>query len=479
MRTLLQRISDGKGLAWEIPIISDRGNRFLSRRKALINIWKIKLGGGIPLPQNYSKNIGHAFNFFQGRTRVMAFTKVRMILLGAVVLLPACSFDDDSFWPSLTGDDPAGPKPQVTAQNAPKQAPASAAPVTRRRAPMQTAAAAQPITASSAPRMAAAPQPQLGTGQFKPQPVSQAKATGTFVGKKVAELRSELQRLQGSVSKHNMGLQKLRSGMVQNSQRYHGTVAAINARLQVGTTRGNPILIQQFNNAQTDLNRISKDIAAMNKLATSISSDSTMSQFLSESTHAAFGVSGAVDEDHRQLAILEDEVNRTVVLIERLTKEVGDDIRRQSNYVATERSNINVLSTGIRNGEIFGASLANRAGVSGAALNGSPARAASTSGRRPLVVIRFDRSNVKYQQAVYNAVSQVLERRPNAVFDLVAVSPNRGGPAKTALNANKSRRHAEGVLRSLVEMGLPPNRVALSGKTSAGAKTNEVHIYMR
>jgi hypothetical protein len=465
MRTLLQRISDGKGLTWEFPINSDRVNRFLSRRKALINIWKIKLGGGIPLPQFYSKNIGHAFNFFQGRTRVMAFTKVRMILMGAVVLLPACSFDDDSLWPSLTGDDPAGPKPQVTAQNAPKQAPASAAP--------------QRVAAPSASRMAVAPQPQLGTGQFKPQPVSQAKATGTFVGKKVVELRSELQRLQGSVAKHNMGLQKSRSGMVQNSQRYHGTVAAINARLQVGTTRGNPILIQQFNNAQTDLTRISKDIASMNKLATSISSDSTMSQFLSESTHAAFGVSGAVDEDHRQLAILEDEVNRTVVLIERLTKEVGDDIRRQSNYVATERSNINMLSTGIRNGEIFGASLANRAGVSGAALNGSPARAASTNGRRPLVVIRFDRSNVKYQQAVYNALSQVLERRPNAVFDLVAVSPNRGGPAKTALNANKSRRHAEGVLRSLVEMGLPPARVALSGKTSAGAKTNEVHIYMR
>lgn len=409
----------------------------------------------------------------------MAFNKVRVILLGAVVLLPACSFDDDSFWPSLTGDDPSGPKPQVTSENAPAQSP-GLAPTTRRRAPVQSAQAVpQAATAPSSARLAAAPQPQLGTSQFQPKPVTKAQATGTFVGKKVVELRGELQRLQSSVSKHNIGLQKLRSGMVQNSQRYHGTIAAINARLQVGTTRGNPILIQQFNNAQGDLDRISKDITSMNKLATTISSDSTMSQFLSESTHAAFGVSGAVDEDHRQLAILEDEVNRTVVLIERLIKEVGDDIRRQSNYVSSERSNINVLSTGIRNGEIFGASLANRAGISGAALNGSPTRAASTSGRRPLVVIRFDRNDVKYQQAVYNAVSQVLERRPNAVFDLVAVSPNRGGPAKTALNANKSRRHAEGVLRSLVEMGLPPNRVALSGKTSGGAKTNEVHIYMR
>ncbi|MGY9014699.1 MAG: hypothetical protein ACKVG9_05310, partial [Rhodospirillales bacterium] len=62
------------------------------------------------MPHINRRNNGHAFNYIQGRTRAMAFNKVRVILLGAVVLLPACSFDDDSFWPSLTGDDPSGPK---------------------------------------------------------------------------------------------------------------------------------------------------------------------------------------------------------------------------------------------------------------------------------------------------------------------------------------------------------------------------------
>ncbi len=73
----------------------------------------------------------------------------------------------------------------------------------------------------------------------------------------------------------------------------------------------------------------------------------------------------------------------------------------------------------------------------------------------------------------------MLERRPDATFDLVAVAPTVGGPAREALNANKARRHAEGVLRSLVEMGLPPARVAVSARTMADAKTNEVHLYMR
>ena len=46
-------------------------------------------------------------------------------------------------------------------------------------------------------------------------------------------------------------------------------------------------------------------------------------------------------------------------------------------------------------------------------------------------------------------------------------------------NNRKARRHAENILRSLTEMGLPPSRVAVSAKTAAQANTNEVHLYLR
>ncbi|MBT4934250.1 MAG: hypothetical protein HOL66_11605 [Rhodospirillaceae bacterium] len=378
----------------------------------------------------------------------------RAAVIAAVLLLPACSFTEDALWPSLTGEDPKG-APEATQSEQEAQAPVLATPATA--------------------------QPALGTTNFQPEGVTSGTASGTFVGKKVVELRSELKRLQGSISQHNATLQQVRATIVQNSQRYHGTVAAINTRLQVGTTPGNPILVQQFNNARGNLEQISNDTGELNRLATAVSADSTMSAFLSESTRAAFSVSGAVDEDHKQLAILEDEVNRTVVLIERLLKELAEDVRRQTNYVATERSNLNLLSAGIKGGEIFGASLANQAIVSAAgnSIFQGPARAQDTTGRRPLVVIRFDRPDIPYQQALYAAVSRVLERRPDAVFDLVAVAPGAGGPARIALNSNKAQRFAEGVLRSLIEMGLPPSRVAMSGKTSAQTKSNEVHLYLR
>ena len=383
----------------------------------------------------------------------MTFSRFRLIAVGAALFLPACSFSVDDLWPSLTGEDPAA------TEAAPEQ-------------PAPASAASSPSTSPMA-----AP-PQLGSTDFQPAGVTAGVDTGTFVGKKVTELRGELNRLQNSIGTNNGRLQELRAKMVQDSQVYHGTVSAINTRLQVGTTPGNPILVQQFNAAQSTLNRMSADITEMNQLANAVAGDSTMSSYLAESTRAAFTVSGAVDEDHAQLAILEDEVNRTVVLIERLLKEVADDLRRQTNYVATERSNLNLLATGIKSGEIYGASLINRA-MATAGAGVAPATATDTTGRRPLVVIRFDKPNVPFEQALYNAVRSVLERRPAATFDLVAMAPAAGGPATVALNSNKARRYSENVLRAMVEMGLPPSRVAVSARTSGAVKTNEVHLYLR
>jgi predicted RecA/RadA family phage recombinase len=394
----------------------------------------------------------------------MAFPGVRFFVVGAIFFVSACSFAENTLWPSLTGESPTATKQSAAGQTPAKSAQMKQAP----------AGGSQPVIVAQNP-------PPLGTTNFQPVSVTPGQATGTYVGKKVIDLRQELKRLQQSISNNNGLLQSLRGKIVANSQRYHGTIAAVNARLQVGTTPGNPILVQQFNSAQADLDRIAADITEMNALANRVSNNSTMSSFLSESARASFTVSGAVDEDHRQLAILEDEVNRTDVLISRLLKEVSSDVRRQTNYVATERANLNLVSAAIRSGEIFGGSLVNKALASATAGRSGniAARPMSTAGKRPLVVIRFDRAKVPYQQALYNAVSRVLEGSPSAVFDLVAVAPTAGGTAKMALNSNKARRHAEEVLRALIEMGLPPARVAVSAKTLSAAKTNEVHVYLR
>lgn len=395
--------------------------------------------------------------------------------LCAAVGVSACSFSMDSLWPSLTGDEAESPPQQAAAQPAQQ---GQAYPI----APSQGERSGQPtVSPVGAP-------PVLGTTNFVPPKITPGQSTGTFVGQKVDMLRTELQRMRGEIRQQNTSLQQLRAETATHSQNYHSSIAAINSRLQVGTTPGNPFLVNQWNVAQSALNRIDNDITRMNSLANAVAGTSTMSSYLLETTRAAYGLSGAVEEDHRQLAILEDEVNRTVVLIDRLLNELSEDINRQSSYVAAERSNLTALSLAIKNGEALGGSLSNRAYATAAPLGmgmtAAPSMSAGappvgTAGRRPLVVIRFDRPNVEYEQALYTAVSRALQRRPQAGFDLVAVASGQGSPAQATVNANKAKRNAEKVLRSLSGMGLPLDRVRLSAVTQNTAQSNEVHLYVR
>lgn len=386
----------------------------------------------------------------------------RVAAVGAACLLAGCSFATDTLWPSLTGDEPAGrPATAERVQIAPSRAESNA----------------QPTLGPGAP-------PRLGTTDFTPQPYSAAPTSGTFVGQKVGQLRVELGRLQQQLSGQNQELQQIRVVTTENAQRYHGTVAAITARLQLGTTPGNPVLVSQWNAAQGELDRISGDIAGMNTLANRVAANSSLAAYVLESARAAYSLSGAIEADHQQLAILEDETNRTVVLVDRLLNELNEDVGRQTAYVGTERGNLTTLSQAIKNGELFGPSLLTRAysprgdtPVYGT--SATPRSGFASGGRQPLVVIRFDRPDVPYQQALYSAVSRTLENRPDALFDLVAVAPGTGGAAATALSQSDSKRYANDVLRALTDMGLPASRVSLASTTNPAASSNEVHLYIR
>lgn len=369
-------------------------------------------------------------------------------LIGVVALLGACSFSEDALWPSLTGSDPVSGTVESGAAD---------------------------LSAQAAPAVTG---PILGNTVFEPPGVTPGQPTGTLVGEKISEIRGDLSRLQGEISGENGSLQSLRGGARDNARSYHTLVGQINARLQVGSTPGNPELVAQWQQAQLALAQVGESITQLNALATDASSTSALAAFMLDSTRATFGLYGALEEDHRQLAVLEDEVNKTVVVIDRLLNELTEDIARAQNYYTTERSNLTAQAVAIDNGEFHGGSLANRAyGVPAPPVAGG---AAGLVGRtQPLVVIRFERSDVDYDQELFTAVNRALERRPTAAFDLVAVAPGLGNAAQVALAGNKSRRNAEGVLRSLTSMGLPADRVSLSATTNPNAQISEVHIYVR
>lgn len=372
-------------------------------------------------------------------------------LVAAVIAFGGCSFVSDSVVPSLSGEDPA-----KTGQSSPQ----------RVEIPPSPGELADQSSAGSS---------------VSSRPVQGSSATGTEVGRKIQTMRSELNRIQTTANQYGDQFRGIRAETQQNTQRYHATVAAINSRLQVGTTPGNPILIQQWNSAQQQLDVVNTNVTKTSGLVNGVATESAAAGYLLDTTRAAFSLSGAVEEDHKQLSVLADDVSRAKVAVDRLLGELTDEVTRQSDYLSTERRSLTTLSLAIKNGNMTGVATrdggavgAPRAGVSaGAPMSaGSASGATNPSARRPLVVIRFDRPDVEYQQALYTAVNRALEVRPQATFDLVAVAPARG-------NTTQAQRNAENVLRSLSNMGLPANRVSMSAMSSPSAQNNEVHLYVR
>ncbi len=339
-----------------------------------------------------------------------------------------------------------------------------------------------PATApGAAGTLPAAPAATAATGSapviaITPVTIEPGANTGTAVSATIAAMRSQLSTLEEHVASNAAHLTELRNQGADAARSYQEAKANITTRLQVGTTRGNPELVAQWNIAQSALDAIATNINNMNALGATIATDSSSAHFALDQIQSTYSVSGAVDEDHRQLRVLEDETNQTIVLIDRLLRSTSEDTQRQTAYAANERANLTTLAAAIKNGELYGSDLGSPAVASaGGPMSASTLAYAGT----PLVVIRFDHPGVDYQQILYAALSQALQAKPNAGFSVVAVSPTRGSAAAVQLAQTSAKNHAQEVLRSMTDMGVPATRLAVASATDPSATSSEVRVFMR
>jgi hypothetical protein len=321
----------------------------------------------------------------------------------------------------------------------------------------------------------------------------------TVVGRKVESLNRELFALDGTVNRLSEQLRSIEKRGQDMSAGYHASVATINTQLQNGTTPGNPRLISKLNTAQRNLETLDNNVANLNSLAVEIADAASKVSYLLDTTRSTYNLSGAIEEDHVRLARMEDQINNTAVTIERLLNDVNDDITRTTAYLNTERNNMRTLALAVSNGDLYGKSVANHpfsralqssllqhasmtntaAQPMQAPMVAEPVSLPQVDSPRPLAKIRFDKSNVDYEQPVYAAVQNAMERYPNSRLELVAVHPTEGNAAQLAIESTKSRRNAEQVLRTLTQLGVPLEKIDLSYSPSAEATTSEVHLFLR
>tara|TARA_B100002003_G_scaffold44809_1_gene40137 strand:- start:138 stop:818 length:681 start_codon:yes stop_codon:yes gene_type:complete len=223
----------------------------------------------------------------------------------------------------------------------------------------------------------------------------------------------------------------------------------------------------------------------INLLNQKVNADAGVVALLKSTLNKTLRLAGAIDQDHRQLEVLEDDTEKLEIDIARLINEITEEISRQAGFTKIENQNMLVMAVAIRNGEAMGTGILNRSFLAAQALAdaGPPDQQLDvpqvTITGLPLVVIRFDDPDINYEKTLFDAIGTTVDKKSDATFGLVAVSPIGKNEGETRINSSKVKKYAERVLRSMVSFGLPSKKVALTAKTSGDVVVPEVHIYVQ
>jgi len=198
---------------------------------------------------------------------------------------------------------------------------------------------------------------EIPPSQYAPPPVAQPEVaydtgpTGTFVGGKINQFRADLSSIQNAISSHNNDFLRFKDLVDEQTSVYQGLSSAIRSRLQIGTTPGNPILVGQWNDAQRALEDIQNNVNNLQIVNNRVTADAALITHLKNAIDSSFFISGAIDEDHNQLKVLKDDVQRTSVLYARLMDELEQKISREIMILNDERQYMKKLAEDVETGK--------------------------------------------------------------------------------------------------------------------------------
>ena len=302
----------------------------------------------------------------------------------------------------------------------------------------------------------------------------------TYVGQRILEMQEEFNKLDADIKQGESNFEELKFNGIKSAENYHSIVAAIAARLQIGTTPGNPILLNQYEQAQTELAEVGAQGQNLVDVGNQIALFSTRVSYLLEQARSAKKLRGAVDEDHRNLSSFQDTLKRRNVDVLRTLEDLNETVRRRDIFLAAERRRLTQLANAISVGESFGLGLGTIGSLP--AINDNEN---SGQGRRsdnisvspnPIAIFRINEQN-NYEQNLFGAISATLDKAPKSNFTLVAVSSSAGNPSEQAERAANARNDVSKLISSLISMGMPADRISVSSLSAANVENTEVRLY--
>ena len=304
--------------------------------------------------------------------------------------------------------------------------------------------------------------------------------TGTFVGQRVAAFRQELSQIKQAHKSNEKVFQKINTNVANTSTLYQKTISAVESKLQAGTTPGNPNMYAMLQQAQSNVQTMFANANALDNLSTKTANALTSVNYLENSISAAFNISGAVDEDHKQLRELQDQAVRMAQKISALNENVTRAANFQQQNAIQSSQEVNALHESVKTGNagtVLTRQISRHAtptpSLTQVANSGNkPHRYAEASvNRMPLFSVRFKSENVDYHDGLSTAVKSALTRKPNAVFEVVAIS---NGNSQT-----QAQKHASKIFNEMVALGANASNINLNAKINEKSSTSEVMIFVK
>jgi hypothetical protein len=302
----------------------------------------------------------------------------------------------------------------------------------------------------------------------------------TYVGQRITEMQEEFNKLDADIKQGEESFEELKFNGIKSAENYHSIIAAIAARLQIGTTPGNPVLLNQYEKAQTELSDVGAQGQNLVDVGNQIALFSTRVSYLLEQARSAKKLRGAVDEDHRNLSYFQDALKRRNVDVLRILEDLNQTVRRRDIFLAAERRRLTQLANAISVGESFGLGLGTLGSLPAINDNensnqGGRSQNISVS-PNPIAILRINEQD-NYEQNLFGAISATLDKAPKSRFTLVAVSSSAGNPSEQAERAANVRNDVSRLISSLISMGMPADRLSVSSLSVANVENTEVRLY--
>jgi hypothetical protein len=104
---------------------------------------------------------------------------------------------------------------------------------------------------------------------------------------------------------------------------------------------------------------------------------------------------------------------------------------------------------------------------------------ATGSADAPLVIVRFNQPRVYFDQQLYSAISKAVAIKPEVIFEVVSYAPITGNEQADKKWQAVAGHNTRAVLTAMNGMGVPMDRISVTGQSQQGLRYDETHVFVK